>query len=512
MNPLFKRVGNNIPGRSLFNLSYEKKFSCDMAQLIPVMCDEVVPGDIFEIGANAIIRAQPLVAPVLHAVDMYVHTFFVPYRLLWEDWEDFITGGPAGTLTPVMPVWEPVTDAEVAVGSLWDFMGFPTFATVPTSVTDTWPIDMPRRAYAFIFNEYYRDETLQTEIDYDPITVPIDLPLIRNWEKDYFTSSLISQQRGPAPAFPIVGTTHAVWDGADIINSGGLGQWASPTAAPTTPQLFVNDANGRVNALNFLNSNDVDLSAATPLDIANMRLGFQIQRWLELNSRAGVRYTEFLHAHFGVSPNDSRLDRPEYIGGMKAPIIFTEVLQTSETDTTPQGNLAGHGLSVSSEVIGKYRVEEYGLIMSIMSIMPRPAYQQGINRQWMRKTKFDFYFPEFAHISEQAILQQEIYWTDSDTANQTPFGFCGNYDEMRTKPSMVCSDFRTLYDYWHLGRKFSSAPVLDNTFITCVPRKDIFAVPSEPGFLVQFGNIIKALRPMPIIAEPGLIDHVYGGR
>lgn len=505
MNSVFKKVGSLRPSRSLFNLSYEKKFSCDMGQLIPVLCDEMVPGDVFDIGASMVIRFQPLVAPVLHQVDAFYHVFFIPYRLLWDDWEDFITGGVLGTLTPTLPRWIPSSDAEVAEGSLWDYMGFPTFAARPVVAADTLPMDFPKRAYQLVFNDYYRDETLQVEAT---LGAAVAAPYTRSWEKDYFTSALLWQQRGTPPAIPIVGTAHALWDISSF-------QWDDPAGA-LSPKFdsAVSDniahTNSQISTGNlrgFLNDNDVDLSAATPFSISDLRTAFQVQKWLERNARAGVRYTEFLKSHFGVAPSDERLDRPEYIGGMKAPVIFTEVLQTSETGTTPQGNLAGHGLSVGFENIGRYHAQEYGCVLGILSIMPKPAYQQGVNRQWLRITKEDFYFPEFANLSEQEIKQGELYWTDLDSANNTVFGFCGAYDEMRVKHSMVCGEFRSTYDYWHIGRQFGAAPVLDSTFIKCIPRKDIFAVPAEPGCLIQFGNIIKALRPLPIIAEPGLIDH-----
>ena len=175
-----------------------------------------------------------------------------------------------------------------------------------------------------------------------------------------------------------------------------------------------------------LGKNTVDLSSATPFSIADFRLAFQIQRWLERNNRAGARYTEFLKAHFGVSPRDDRLHRPEYIGGTKAPIIVSEVLQTSSTDgTSPQGHLAGHGMSVNADFCGKYHATEYGLIMGIMSVMPRTMYQQGINRQWLRRTKYDFYFREFANLSEQAVERAEIYASAVNTENRTVFGYAG---------------------------------------------------------------------------------------
>lgn len=481
---VFSEVGGLHPRRSVFDLSYEKKLTCDMAQLIPVMCDEVVPGDVFKIGNQAVVRFQPLVAPILHEINMYVHYFFVPYRILWDDWEDFISGGSDGQFADPIPEWEPTVTTE---GSLWDFFGFP----VGVDPDGAYPLDFPRRAYNLVYNEYYRDENLQTEVALTNETI-----LNRAWEKDYFTSSLPWQQRGTAPALPISGTTHAIWalDNTNLFNLQG-------SSTGTLP----NDVTRAV-----LNNNTVDLSTASTFDIADLRLAFQIQKWMERNARAGVRYTEFLRAHFGVSPRDERLQRPEYIGGSKAPCIISEVLQTSSTDsTTPQGNLAGHGITVSDAYCGKYHAQEFGLIIGIMSIMPRSAYSQGIDKQWLRKTKYDFYFPEFANLSEQAILNAEICATGTLSHNQDIFGYQGRYDEMRTKNSQIVSGMRTTFDYWHLGRQFDtgSPPVLNEDFIKCVPRKDIFAVPSEPGLIVNFANIIKAFRPLPYMAVPGLIDH-----
>ena len=384
---------------------------------------------------------------------------------------------------------------------LWDFFGFP----VGVDPDGAYPLDFPRRAYNLVYNEYYRDENLQTEVALTNETI-----LNRAWEKDYFTSSLPWQQRGTAPALPISGTTSAVWPSNIFSNSGGgVAAGFTPSTSPYVG-FFVPDANAVINARASLNANTVDLSTASTFDIADLRLAFQIQKWMERNARAGVRYTEFLRAHFGVSPRDERLQRPEYIGGSKAPCIISEVLQTSSTDsTTPQGNLAGHGITVSDAYCGKYHAQEFGLIIGIMSIMPRSAYSQGIDKQWLRKTKYDFYFPEFANLSEQAILNAEICATGNSSHNQDIFGYQGRYDEMRTKNSQIVSGMRTTFDYWHLGRQFNigSPPVLNEDFIKCVPRKDIFAVPSEPGLIVNFANIIKAFRPLPYMAVPGLIDH-----
>nr|QJB19329.1 MAG: major capsid protein [Microvirus sp.] len=492
---VFSQVGGLHPRRSVFDLSYEKKLTCDMAQLIPVMCDEVVPGDIFKIGNQAVVRFQPLVAPILHEINMYVHYFFVPYRILWDDWEDFISGGVDGQFADPIPEWQPTIITE---GSLWDFFGFP----VGVDPDGAYPLDFPRRAYNLVYNEYYRDENLQTEIALTNETI-----LNRAWEKDYFTSSLPWQQRGTAPALPISGTTNAVFP-SSIFAQGTSGLQMYFDVFDN--KFYSNNASFPADAKASLDSNTVDLSAASTFDIADLRLAFQIQKWMERNARAGVRYTEFLRAHFGVSPRDERLQRPEYIGGSKAPCIISEVLQTSSTDaTTPQGNLAGHGITVSDAYCGKYHAQEFGLIIGIMSIMPRSAYSQGIDKQWLRKTKYDFFFPEFANLSEQAILNAEICATGSESHNLDIFGYQGRYDEMRTKNSQIVSGMRTTFDYWHLGRQFDtgSPPVLNEDFIKCVPRKDIFAVPSEPGLIVNFANIIKAFRPLPYMAVPGLIDH-----
>ena len=445
----------------------------------------------FEIANQAVLRFQPLVAPVLHEINMYVHYYFVPYRLLWDDWEDFITGGVTGDYSVTPPQWTPT---NYTIGSLWDYMGFPT-GILPAGA---YPLDFPRRAYNFVYNEYYRDETLQTKV-----ALTNELILNRCWEKDYFTSSLPWQQRGTAPALPISGTTAAVWNNFDV-------------ATPVLANAFNYGVPNRIRVADVgtakaaLNNNVVDLSTASTFDIADLRLAFQIQKWMERNARAGARYTEFLQAHFGQSPRDDRLQRPEYIGGTKAPIIISEVLQTSSSDgTSAQGNLAGHGIAISDQHAGKYHVQEFGLILGIMSVMPRTAYQQGINRQWLRRTKFDFFFPEFSNLSEQAIENAEICATAVSAHNTGIFGYQGRYDEMRVKSSMVCGQMRDTFDYWHLGRQFdiSSPPTLNADFVKCVPDKRIYAVESEPGLIVSFGNVVRAFRPLPLIAEPGLIDH-----
>ena len=495
---LFQDVGALAPRRSMFDLSYRKIFTCDMGQLIPIMCDEVVPGDMMEIGNEVVVRYQPLVAPILHEVNVYTHYYFVPYRILWSDWEKFITGDVDGAFAGVLPRWSPTPTTGNAEGTLWDYFGLPT-GIVPT---DALPVDFIRRAYNRVYNEFYRDENLQNAVPETNESI-----LNRAWEKDYFSSALPWQQRGQAPALPISGLIHPDFS-ASVGGTAASATIYQVEVAPS-PNDTLHTPAGSYNQdiRRALEKGVVNLNSATTFNVADLRLAFQIQKWMERNARAGVRYTEFLRAHYGVSPRDDRLQRPEYIGGSKAPVIVSEVLQTSQTGTTPQGNMAGHGLTAQKSYVAKYHAVEFGVIIGLMSVMPRTGYQQGIDRQWLRRSRFDFYSPEFANLSEQAIERAEIYATGTGSENRTVFGFQGRYDELRTKRNMTCGKMRTTYAYWHLNRQFASAPLLNNTFVECIPSKRIFAVQSEPGLICNVGNLIRALRPLPIMSNPGLIDH-----
>ena len=506
----FKNVGSVRPGRSVFDLSHVRTMTCDMGQLIPVMCQEMSPGDFFKFGNQSVVRMQPLVAPILHEINIYVHYFFVPYRILWDDWENFITGGKDGMFEASLPLWSPTAPFNADKYTIADYVGIPTGVDIPE---DLIPIALPKMAYNLTWNEFYRDENLQSEVD-----LMNDEILYRNWEKDYFTSSLPWQQRGIAPALPITGITSAIFTGSipsvdtDTmyhvgLGPSGTGDMAGAGGVPAAGFLRLSPS-GSQGLKDWLNQNNVDLSSASTFDVSDLRLAFQIQKWLERNARAGVRYTEFLKAHFPVYPRDDRLQRPEYCGGSKNSIIVREVLQTSSTDTTsPQGNMSGHGISVGDNYSGKYMAQEYGVILGIMSIMPRSSYQQGVNRQWLRRTKYDFYFPEFANLSEQAVMNGELYITGNNDQDIDIFGYQGRYDELRYVPNSVHADMRDIFDYWHLSRKFSVRPFLNSDFVTCKPSKRIFAVQNEHGFIVSFSNLIKASRCMPVISEPGLIDH-----
>lgn len=575
MRAQYQKVKTLKPSRSLFNLSHEWLSTCDMGILYPFVWSEMTPGDTMHFANEIVIRAQPLLAPILHEINAYTHYFFVPYRIIWDEWENFITGGTEGEygghergedadpseVSPALPRWEPTNNQ---VGSLWDSLGLPT-GVVPDGAL---PLDFIRRVYNRIWNEYYRDENLQEEVSEDNEEL-----LRRNWRKDYFTSALESQQRGISPSMPVTGTA-GISNNQIVLNANAsfyqvqtdsilvrfrmiLTDEARELVALLTNQNFtvpgsltftgtdsegsVTTVQGTLKGFNYSSSNSyvtvsasyyvgpnaseltavslnsysvayctftdssVDFeSAGAGFDVKDLRVAFQIQKWLELANRGGVRYTEFLRAFFGVSPKDSRLQRPEYIGGTKMPIIVSEVLQTSSTasEPTPQGNMAGHGIGASRTYAGSYTATEYGMVMGLFSIMPETKYQQGINRQLLRRTKFDFLFPQFTGLSEQAIEQAEIYATNDASENRRVFGFNEIYDELRSIPSKIVGKMRDTFDYWHLARKFDSAPALNSDFIECNPSKRIFAVPSEDGFIVNIGNIIRAVRPLPKYGTP----------
>lgn len=552
---VFSSVRGNRVGRSVFNLSHVKRFTCDMGQLIPVLYLECVPGDTFKIGADVVTRFQPLMAPILDSVDMTVHYFFVPTRLLMDDdkdWETFLTGGKDGTdnsvslqlftfafangsldTNPNNPFSNGVMFGK---NSLWDYFGLPCSGAEQTFYNNVRNANhvnaFPQKCYNLVFNEYYKDENLVDDISLNNSTV-----LYRAWKKDYFTSALPWQQRGISPALPMGGVIPVHLSYLSMSNPamafqgyGGAGAIEGYKSGAGDPELMVDDTNingfpsGQAVNVNLLQGNvsyhdgTVDLGNATTFDIAVLREAFQIQRWLELNARGGVRYTEFLRSHFGIAPRDEVLQRPQYIGGTKSSIVVSEVLQTSQTTKgesgSPQGTLAGHGLGAMSDYVCSYTAKEFGYIIGIASWMPKPSYQQGVNRIFTRQTKYDFYFPEFAHLSEQAVTKGEIYATGDEEHDNSIFGYQSCYSEMRYMPSINCSDMRDTFKYWHLGRIFTSDPSLNAGFLTTNPnysggiRKDIFADNADNGLLVQFGNVVKAIRPLPVYGTPGFIDHV----
>lgn len=560
----FTQVKSLRPGRSVFDLSYEKKFDFNIGQIIPVCCEEMVPGDTFKIGNELVINAQPLNAPVYHSINVFVHYFFVPTRLIFDGWEDFITGGIDGNDATVLPRFyqmklpgggTPSPAQSAGPYTLWDYFGFPvisdgsgsyTFPGTGVGPSDPAyfyrPLSFPWRCYNLVWNEYYRDETLQSEVNIHNVSV-----LNRNWSKDYFTSALPFQQRGTSPALPISGNLDVIFTskGSTLIDLTSrnvnaseeisLGRIFSIDDLNDDADARINEvgprsigAAGRVGALQLtgnhvdsVTSGKVDLSDALTFDVSDLRLAFQLQKFMERAARGGVRYTEFLTSFFGVSPTDARLQRPEYLGGSKSPILINQVTQTSESGTTPQGTLRGKGITADKNYICSYTASEFGYLIGLMSVLPMPSYQQGVPRKWLRKSKTDFYFPMFAHLSEEPIYEEQIFAFGGDGDNGLSgdariwngkvFGYQAPYNDMRQNQNMVCGSLRDSLSYWHAGRIFDTAPSLNSDFIECNQSRDhlnrIFAVQNVPGLICNFANIITAIRPLPKYGEPGLIDH-----
>lgn len=513
---------NNFDKRNVFDLSHPVKTTLDMGQLVPVMCEQVFPGDVWRMNTDSVVRAAPMLAPIMHKVDLFTHTFFVPNRLLWEDWENFITGGKDGNDASVKPTIK--FENGVAEGSLGDHLGFPT--GVENSEFDA----LPFRAYAKIYNDWFRPENLEEEIpmaetsDVDDVT-NTDLQR-RCWSKDYFTNALPWPQRGD-PVFlplgtqaPVLGTgmTLGLTDSAG--NNGGM------TADPSVGLSVFQNYYGTTVSGNAVSGSGVlvpgamgvstdptksglkaDLSSATAITVDALRTAIQTQQWAYLAARAGYRYIEWVQAFFGQKSSDARLQRSEYLGGGRSPIMISEVLQTSSTDnTSPQGNMSGHGITASRSHTWTKNFEEHGIVITLMSIMPKAGYFQGLDRQWMYKTRYDFPNPIFSHLGEQAIMDDELFYKG---ANNEPnvFGYGPRFQEVRYKQGKVHGAFRSSLKFWHLDRDFAESQVLNADFVKCNPSKRIFAVESEPGFLAYLNHNIKAVRPFPKYGNPGLMDH-----
>lgn len=555
MRKIFEGVSGNSPRLNRFDLSYTNNFSAQIGYLYPVQCDEVVPGDVFKMSGFIHAEVQPLVAPVMSDLQVFVHTFFVPFRLLYgvnEDgdniWELFITAGKDGTYDLPLPSWSPEwTEISFSSHKIWDYIGNPVSCAVedvpidpedPDSKTKkqfTWspivpkgvPVSIaPKFAYNFIYNNYYRDENLIEEIDLESE----NLQKV-SFKKDYFTSALEEQQRGIAPALEVnlsgnlpvnfSGFTDnlsnlVAGDSSSGVITSNSGEFLFGTQSFTSPTTI-----GGRSAGNVQGTVDASGIVASTFDIAQFRMAAAMQRVMELSMRAGYRYTEFLSAEFGVSPTDARLDRPEYIGGFIAPVNIGTSIQNSGTDSdtadrqsTPQGNKVGIGQVDAVQKIGNYRVLEHGLIMTMLSIRPKPIYQQGVNRQWLHKDRWTYYLPELAYLSEQAIYNAELYvqGVSGVDGDDDIFGYQGHWNHMRTKQNIITGAMREQFDYWTFGRKFGSLPHLNKDFIEIdhIDFNRAFAVQDEDEFIISYSSIIDAFRPLPSFSTPGLADHVYG--
>lgn len=482
--------------RSKHNLSHYHLTTGDMGHLLPVGFQEVLPNDTFRHSTSMLIRLSPMAAPVMHPITVRLHTFFVPTRLIWDGFEDFITGGLNGNNQDTVPTFETPAPGSGLHAQLCDHLGLPTVEGLTVS-------QLPLKAYGLIFNEFYRDQDLTPEID---IETPQDIGLRRIcWEKDYFTTSRPWEQKGPSVTIPI-GTEAPVYGNSALTFTTGLGgaQNAAHWAAVDTSPVITNSTNQVSGNLFIANKGHAspsglyaDLTDASASTINELRTAFALQRFAEARARYGSRYAEYIR-YLGARNRDGRLDRPEYLGGGKANVNISEVLQTGpETRDDPGtaygvGDLYGHGISALRSRPYIRTFDEHGYVMSLLSVRPKAMYQDGIPRTWLRQYREDYFQKELQFVGQQETKLGEIY-AEPGNEHQV-FGYGDRYGEYRRANSQVSGEFRDLLDFWHLGRQFESAPALNHTFVSCTPSRRIFNVQDHAPLWCAVQHRIGARR------------------
>lgn len=517
MTHSFSQVPRADIPRSQFNRSHGYKTTFNAGRLIPFLVDEALPGDTFKLNASLFGRLNTPIVPIMD--NMFLDTFFfaVPYRLVWDNWQK-MNGeqiDPGDSTDYLVPQMEAPSGTGYTVGHTQDYMGLPTYVDGFSHSA------LPLRAYRLIWNEWFRDQNLQESLVIDrgdgpDASGPTIVPLRRNKRHDYFTSCLPWPQKGPAVTLPL-GETAPLERIPNAPFSNAYNTGTDTLASNATLQTVSGGlTTGGSTAISIDNSNAmrVDLSAATAATVNALRQAFQIQKLYERDARGGTRYTEIIRSHFGVVSPDARLQRPEYLGGGSTPINIHPIAQTSASDeTTPQGNLAAMGtVSASGHGFTK-SFTEHCIIIGLVSVRADLNYQNGLDRMWTRRSRWDFYWPALSHIGEQAVLNKEIR-TLGDSTDDEVFGYQERYAEYRYKNSKVTGLFKSnapqSLDIWHLAQDFTDSLDfgLNSGFIEEDPPIDrIVAVPSEPHFKLDCYFDMKCARPMPTYSVPGLIDH-----
>jgi len=528
---------SNVPApqipRSSFDRSHGFKTTFDAGYLVPCFLDEVLPGDTISLNPTMFARLNTPLYPIMDNMFLDVHFFFVPNRLVWSNWRKFcgeqVTAGASTDYE--VPYIAATATTGYSVGSIFDYLG------LPTGIPDYRHSALPLRAYYLIYHEWYKDQNLITANVYPAVGDGPDLASSyslrrRGKRHDYFTSCLPWLQKGDSVELPL-GTSANVLgigkltDGYDstlltVYESGGSGTVSYASSSSTMAGTAT--SNDRFAVREDPDNPGypgiyADLSTATAATINQLREAFQIQKLLERDARSGTCYAEIVKAHFGVQFNDVTY-RPEFLGGSSTRINITSVPQTSESNTTPQGTLAGYGVAMLNNGGFTKSFTEHGYVMGIASVRADLTYQQGLHRMWSRSTRYDFYWPALAHIGEQAVLTQELYCqnpaTDTGSTgtvdNLKVFGYQERWAEYRYKPSQITGKLRSTasgsLDAWHLSQEFTSLPSLNQTFIEENPPMDrVVAVTTEPDFLMDCYYNYRCARPMPIYSVPGLIDH-----
>lgn len=530
---LFSQVPTAQIPRSKFNRSHGLKTTFDSGYLVPIFVDEVLPGDTFSMDCTLFARVATLISPIMDNMYMDTFWFFVPERLLFEHFENMCgqQDNPTDSTDYLFPTVKSPTGTGFEVGSIADYFG------LPTGVPNLEVRAEPFRAYNLIYNEWFRDENLQeslpfTKADSDQYS---NYKLVRRGKRhDYFTSALPWPQKGPGVELPFGGTANIITNNKDILFSSGSSLphgSGSTSIVPTFTDVALGGRSYSYSSGNVINTNtdsnvgfsalrfgsesglQVDLTSATSITINQFREAFQIQRWYERAARGGTRYTEIIRSFFGVISPDARLQRPEYLGGSSNRIDVNVIPQTSgTTDVSPQANLSAFAVGTNGRGNGFSKsFTEHGWLIGLVNVRADLTYQQGINKMWTRSTKFDMYWPTFAFLGEQAVLNKEIY-AQGNEEDDNVFGYQERYAEYRYAPSQVTGKFRSTYaqslDSWHLAQKFENLPKLSPEFIVDNPPIDrVVAVPSEPQFLLDCWFNLSCVRPMPVYGVPGLMDH-----
>lgn len=534
--------------RTKFDRSHVYKTTFDSGKLIPVFVDEVLPGDTTRMSVNYFARLATPIKPIMDNIYLDWFFFFVPNRLVWEHWQNFCfeQEDPDDSTDYVIPTTSAgdTSDTSKAVGSLWDYFGLPIGLSNGSGINVS---ALPFRGVYLIWNEWFRDENLQKSVKIqkgdanevfdssrssDQPSWASDLTVSgyvcppRGKRHDYFTSALPWTQKGPGVSIGLAGTADLVLSSNNnpVLFSGGGGKSAFENmpvySAKIGNEVTIQGYTGEPENKGYLKfGSDVGLKGYADLDsssiftINSLRTAFQMQKFYERLARGGSRYTEVLRSFFGVVSPDARLQRPEFLGSFTKMVNVNPIAQTSATDTTsPQGNLSAYGVTAANFHGFTKSFVEHGYIFGFVCARADLTYQQGINKMWLRSTVYDFYWPTFAHLGEQAIELREIYaqGTSDDTS---VFGYQERYAEYRYKPSQITGKFRSSIvngslDMWHLSQFFKNAPTLNEEFIVeNPPIERIIAVPSEPEFLLDVGFKYITIRPMPMFGTPGLVDH-----
>jgi len=517
--------------RSSFPVRQARKTAFSAAYLVPIYCEEVLPGDTFNIQCNAVVRTAVPIVPILDNWHMEFFAFFTPNRLLWTNWAKMLGAqdNPADSISFTIPqIVSSVGGYNIA--TVQDYLGLPTVGQLGGAATISHNV-LPLRAYNRIYNEWFRDQNLQNGLvmstDNGPDNINNYGLMKRGKRHDYFTACLPWPQKGTAVTLPLGSTAPVVSDGtiptfanaaltrtAQLVLTTGVNTptWSNATAAATSSATF--GASGTTTTGLMAN-----LAGATGPTVNLFRQYFQTQKFMERQARGGTRYKELIYSHFGITVPDYRLDRPEYIGGGKIPILTNAIPQTSATGltggTTPAGNLAATGYA-NGRVGFNYSSQEHGYIIMLANVRADLTYQQGLRRHWSRSTLYDFYFPVFAMLGEQTVLNKEIY-VKGDANDTLAFGYIPRWDEYRYFPAEITGIFRSTaastIDYWHSSQKFTALPTLNTTFITddtnTVLQRNFAAGATSEGqqFLCDFMFTGRVARPLPMHSVPGMIDH-----